>query len=757
MLSEDLKMFYLGLKQGEPYFYENKDLTTHAAIIGMTGSGKTGLGITLLEEAAIDKIPTIIIDPKGDLTNLCLAFNELKGENFLPFIEEEEEAKNLGISKQDLAEKTAKIWQQGLQNSHQNIDRIKLLNNNCDFTIFTPKSKTGLGISLLSDFEVPNNLNEVDLNEYVLSISSSILSLLGSNTSDPTNPEILLLQNIFLSNFKENQGVTITELINQIIKPKFNKIGVFDLETFYSYDKRTKMAMKLNALFASPSFSLWCEGEKLDISKMLFKGEKARANIFTISHLNDSERMFFVTILLNEIIRFMRTTQGTSSLRMIVYMDEIFGFFPPNSNPPSKTPMLTLLKQARAFGIGCVLSTQNPVDIDYKGLSNIGTWFIGKLQTAQDKDRIISGLSGIGQNSKSQSEIFDLISNLKKRNFLVKNINSDELITIESRFALSYLKGPLSDEQISNLMKDKKSQQQNKISTNFSQTKPILSPQISQIYSISSNYVKPYLYASAKIRYANKDFDITKDINLCLNLDDVDEINWEEASQNLQISTQKEPDIKLEFGEIPNFILNKKDFKDEIRKLKDFLYRDVKLEIYEAIGLKSNPNENLESFKLKIRDKCNEILEVETTKFQEKFQKEKAKIEEKLRRAEIRLEKEKSDLKSKGLETVLSIGSSILGAFFGGGKLLTKTNTSKIASTARNANRVLNEKKDVANAEESLEILQNELEEFLAKSENEMSQIKSKYSFENIEIKITQISAKKSDIFDEKVELLWKS
>lgn len=756
MLSEDLKMFYLGLKQGEPYFYENKDLTTHAAIIGMTGSGKTGLGITLLEEAAIDKIPTIIIDPKGDLTNLCLAFNELKGENFLPFIEEEE-AKNLGISKQDLAEKTAKIWQQGLQNSHQNIDRIKLLNNNCDFNIFTPKSKTGLGISLLSDFEVPNNLNEVDLNEYVLSISSSILSLLGSNTSDPTNPEILLLQNIFLSNFKENQGVTITELINQIIKPKFNKIGVFDLETFYSYDKRTKMAMKLNALFASPSFSLWCEGEKLDISKMLFKGEKARANIFTISHLNDSERMFFVTILLNEIIRFMRTTQGTSSLRMIVYMDEIFGFFPPNSNPPSKTPMLTLLKQARAFGIGCVLSTQNPVDIDYKGLSNIGTWFIGKLQTAQDKDRIISGLSGIGQNSKTQSEIFDLISNLKKRNFLVKNINSDKLITIESRFALSYLKGPLNDEQISNLMKDKKSQKQNKISTNFSQTKPILSPQISQIYSINSNYVKPYLYASAKIRYANKDFDITKDINLCLNLDDVDEINWEEASQNLQISTQKEPDIKLEFGEIPNFILNKKDFKDEIRKLKDFLYRDVKLEIYEAIGLKSNPNENLESFKLKIRDKCNEILEVETTKFQEKFQKEKAKIEEKLRRAEIRLEKEKSDLKSKGLETILSIGSSILGAFFGGGKLLTKTNTSKIASTARNANRVLNEKKDVANAEESLEILQNELEEFLAKSENEMSQIKSKYSFENIEIKTTQISAKKSDIFDEKVELLWKS
>lgn len=755
MLSEDLKMFYLGIKNGEPFMYENKDLTTHSAIIGMTGSGKTGLGITLLEEAAIDKIPTIIIDPKGDLTNLCLAFNDLKEEDFLPFMDEQE-AQNLRISTQDLAKKTAQIWKDGIEKSYQNIERIKLLNKNCDFNIFTPKSENGLGISLLSDFEAPQNLNTNDLNDYVFSISNSILSLIGSDANDSTNPEILLLQNIFLSNFSENKGVTITELINQIVKPKFDKIGIFDLETFYNSQKRMQMAMKLNALFASPSFSLWCKGEKLDISKMLFKGEKARANIFTISHLNDSERMFFVTILLNEIIRFMRTTQGTSSLRMIVYMDEIFGFFPPNSNPPSKTPMLTLLKQARAFGIGCVLSTQNPVDIDYKGLSNIGTWFIGKLQTAQDKERVISGLSGVGTNQMNKNEIFDLISNLKKRNFLVKNINENELITIQTRFALSYLKGPLSDKQISNLMKNKK-ENSDFSSTNFTQTKPVLSPQISQIYSVSSNFVKPYLYASAKIRYANKNFDITKDVNLCLNLENCDKINWSDASINLKTSLQEEPKIKLEFGEIPSFIQSKKDFKNDIKNLKDFLSRQIKLEIFEAFGLASDPNESLDSFKLKLHDKCNEILEQETSKFNKKFKKEKARIEEKLRKAEIKLEKEKSDMKSRGLETALSIGSSILGALFGGGKILTKTNATKIASGAKSANRMLNEKKDVANAQENLEILQNEFEEFLAKSEEEMQNIKEKYDFSNIEIKTTQICAKKSDIFDEKIELLWKS
>jgi len=453
-IQENLKLFYIGLKDKEPFFYKNKDLTTHAAIIGMTGSGKTGLGITLLEEACIDNIPSIIIDPKGDITNLALTFPQMRAEDFLPYVDEAEAA-NKGQSVEEFAAAQAEQWKNGIESSFQDLERVKILKDSASFNIYTPKSSSGIGVALLSDFACPNISDEEIFSNYINSLAASVLSLIGMSSEDMSSKEQLLISTIFETKFKEQKDVTIEELINFIANPPFKKIGVFDVDTFYPSSERLKLAMKINALIASPSFKGWTQGVRLEISKMLFdENGKAKCNIFTISHLNDAERMFFVTLLLNEIIAWMRGTEGTSSLRAILYMDEIFGFFPPNANPPSKTPMLTLLKQARAFGLGCVLSTQNPVDLDYKGLSNIGTWFIGRLQTAQDKARVIDGLSGIAGSSLDKASLENLISNLAKRNFLLKNINEDGLNVISTRWALSYLKGPLSREQISNLMKD---------------------------------------------------------------------------------------------------------------------------------------------------------------------------------------------------------------------------------------------------------------------------------------------------------------
>src|SRR3990172_8052895 len=172
----------------------------------------------------------------------------------------------------------------------------------------------------------------------------------------------------------------------------FGKIGVVDLESFYPAAERTKLSMRLNNLLASPTFASWLEGEPLDVAEMLYTpAGKPRLAIVSIAHLDDAQRMFLVTILLNEGLAWIRTQPGTSSLRAILYMDEVFGFFPPSANPPSKTPMLTLLKQARAYGLGVVLATQNPVDLDYKGLGNAGTWFLGRLQTERDKLRVLYG------------------------------------------------------------------------------------------------------------------------------------------------------------------------------------------------------------------------------------------------------------------------------------------------------------------------------------------------------------------------------
>ncbi|MCI6988954.1 MAG: DUF87 domain-containing protein [Campylobacter sp.] len=752
-LQEDLKLFYLGLKEGEPYLYKSKDLTTHATIVGMTGSGKTGLGITLLEEAMIDGIPAFVIDPKGDMTNLALTFPELKDSDFLPYIDEND-ANSKGISKNELAQNEANTWQKGVESSFQSKERIELLKNSAEVRIYTPKSSDGLSVSLLKDFVAPKGLDGEDLNSYVEALSTSMLSLVGEESSNSA----LLFQNIFLHSFQNGKDLTIVDLIYAINTPPFDKVGVFDIETFYPSDKRMALSMKINNLFASPSFSQWCVGDSLDISSMLFNDNgKARCNIFTISHLSDSERMFFVTLLLNEIVRWMRTTSGTSSLRALVYMDEIFGFFPPNGNPPSKKPMLTLLKQARAHGIGVVLSMQNPVDLDYKGLSNMGTWFIGRLQTDQDKERIISGITGVSGSEYEKNELLKMISSLKKREFLVKNTNADGLDVISTRFALSYLKGPLNRDQISNLMRDKKSTQNTANPISEASSKPIISKDIDEVYSYGAlQTLSPYLFGTAKVRYTNKDFDITQDISLCLAVEDADFINWDEASINPNISFGMQSDKDSKYANLPSFIASAKNLNEYKKTLKDYIYRNVKLELYSAFGMNSMPGEKKDDFVIRLHDKVNELLEIETEKFESKFNSEKAKLEDKIAKAQVRLEKEQSESKSKLIDAAISIGGSIFGAILGS-KKLSQTTIAKAATGAKSAGRALNQRKDVELAKDSLDKLTLDMQNLLSEYDEKLKELKIKYNTSNLELKITEVAAKKSDIYDEKVVLLWKS
>ncbi|QKF61795.1 ATP-binding protein [Campylobacter curvus] len=761
-IQENLKLFYIGLKDKEPFFYKNKDLTTHAAIIGMTGSGKTGLGITLLEEACIDNIPSIIIDPKGDMTNLALTFPDMSADDFRPYIDENEAA-NKGLSVDECAKKESEIWREGIEASYQNLERVKLLKDSVDLTIYTPKSSAGVGVALLSDFARPNLSDEESFSNYINSLAASVLSLIGINDEDMSSKEQLLVASIFDAKFKEGRDVTLEELIGFIANPPFKKIGVFDVDTFYPGDQRMKLAMKINTLIASPSFKGWSEGVKLDISKMLFdENGKAKCNIFTISHLSNSERMFFVTLLLNEIIAWMRTTEGTSSLRAILYMDEIFGFFPPNGNPPSKTPMLTLLKQARAFGIGCVLSTQNPVDLDYKGLSNIGTWFIGRLQTAQDKARVIDGLTGISGSAANKAQLENMISNLAKRSFLLKNINEDGLNIIGTRWALSYLKGPLSHEQISNLMREKKDGLQAikaKKADLKSAPKPILSNEIEQIYSAqASEILTPNLLATAKVRFydTKKGIDAVKQISYIYALDENDKsADWTQASEDTELNLRTDAKEDASYEILPGFVANAKNFNDIKRDFKEFVFRNYKLEIFEAMGISSKPTEDKEQFFVRLQDRCNEILEEKTAELTAKFEKEKAKLEEKLNKALVKLDKEQKDMTASGLDVAINIGASIIGALFGN-KLLSRSNATKIASSARSANRVLKERSDVKLSEQSVNEINAQIDELTGSFEQQAQALKEANDIKNITLNEVQISPKKSDIYDEKVVLLWR-
>jgi hypothetical protein len=469
---EKLGAFYLGklydLEKGtardELLLYDSKDLTTHAVCVGMTGSGKTGLCLALLEEAAIDGVPAIAIDPKGDLGNLLLTFPQLAPSDFRPWIDESA-ATRAGLAADQYAAQTAKQWRDGLASWGQQPDRIARFRDAVDVAIYTPGSNAGLPLTVLKSFAAPSPAVRADaeaMRERVSSAASGLLALLGIEADPVRSREHILVSTILDQTWRKGRSLDVAALIRTIQKPPFEKVGVFDLETFYPAKDRLGLSMQLNNLLASPSFAGWMEGEPLDVKRLLYTpAGKPRLSIVSIAHLSETERMFFVTILLSEVLAWVRGQPGTSSLRALLYMDEVFGYFPPTANPPSKKPMLTLLKQARAFGLGVVLATQNPVDLDYKGLSNTGTWFLGRLQTERDKARVLEGLEGASAQAGAAFEkqkMEAILARMGNRVFLMNNVHEDEPAVFQTRWVLSYLRGPLTRGQIQTLMQPRKRQ-----------------------------------------------------------------------------------------------------------------------------------------------------------------------------------------------------------------------------------------------------------------------------------------------------------
>lgn len=778
---EKLKLFYIGKEKIDdnfvPLVYKNKDLLTHAAIIGMTGSGKTGLGISLLEEAAIDNIPSIIIDPKGDMTNLLLTFPSLQGSDFEPWIEEQD-ASNNGLSVKEFAQNTANLWKNGLERDFQNASRIEKFKNSADFTIYTPGSDAGVQISILSSFKAPNK-EVIDDNDLLVSLVnstvSSILSLIEEK-SDTTSKESILISSIFMNYFKENKDLTLEELITLIVTPPFSKIGVFDLETFFAQSERLKLALKLNNIIANPSFKTWIEGETLDISNLLYdETGKAKVSIFSIAHLNDSQRMFFVTLLLNQMVAWMRRQEGTTSLKALLYMDEIFGYFPPNSNPPSKQPMLTLLKQARSFGIGIILSTQNPVDIDYKGLANIGTWFIGRLQTKQDKEKVIDGLSSANEGNLNKDEVMNLISNLEKRNFILKNINEDGIKIFETRWALSYLKGPISKDGIKKLMSEKKKEnittqkienenQTTQINIEKGIPKPIITSNLTEKYLYSSQnsayYLQPYLICSCDVHYidAPKNIDFEEKISYKIYLDEnMKNINFEEKEELENNSFEEKEKPNSFYYELPSFIQKEKDLKVIEKDFMDYIYRSSKLTLYknEFLKITSKQTESLNDFKIRLQDRLNEKIDLEVEKLKVKFVKENDSIETKLSKLYEKLQKEEIQATSTTTDTIISIGTSLLGAFFGN-SVINKTNIGKVATSAKGASKILKERNDVKQVENEILELQQQKEALKTLLENEIGKINLANQSSNFPIEEIFIKPKRSDIYNTKLALLWQ-
>ncbi len=429
---------------------ETEDFTTHGVIVGMTGSGKTGLGVVLIEEVLTSGLPTLLIDPKGDLTNLCLTFPDLAPASFRPWIDDAQ-AKAAGATPEQFAEQQATAWREGLAGWGYGSEQITALRAATDFTIYTPGSQSGVPINIVGSLQAPATDDLEVIGDEIDGYASGLLGLVGIDADPLSSREHILLANLIQHAWSSGASLDLPTLVGMVQQPPLRKLGVFELDQFFPPADRTALAMKLNGLLASPAFAAWGAGQPLDVQSLLYTAEgTGRCAIVTIAHLSDEERQFVTSMLLSKVVTWMRRQSGTTDLRVLLYMDEVAGYLPPTANPPTKKPIMTLMKQARAFGVGVVLATQNPVDVDYKALSNAGTWMVGRLQTDRDKQRLLDGMSAAA-GGVDVGAVGDTISGLAKREFVLRRAGKDQPEVFTTRWAMSYLRGPMTRDQIKQL------------------------------------------------------------------------------------------------------------------------------------------------------------------------------------------------------------------------------------------------------------------------------------------------------------------
>lgn len=765
---EKLGVFYLGreydLAAGAPredlLLYDSKDLVTHAVCVGMTGSGKTGLCITLLEEAALDGIPALIIDPKGDITNLMLAFPELRPEDFRPWINEDDAVRK-GLTAEDYAAVQADLWRKGLADWGQLPERIAHLTAAAEFAIYTPGSNAGLPLSILKSFSAPPPQiadDEELLHDRIDTTVTSLLALLGIKADPLQSREHILLSTILNSAWTSGEALDLAALIQQVQRPPFERVGVLDLESFYPGKERFGLAMLLNNLLASPGFRVWMEGEPLDVASLLYTpAGRPRHAIISIAHLGDTERMFFVSLLLNEVLGWMRAQPGTSSLRALVYMDEIFGFFPPVAEPPSKKPLLTLLKQARAFGLGLVLTTQNPADLDYKGLGNAGTWFIGRLQTERDKARVMEGLEGVAAGASGEFDkaaMEQTLAGLGNRVFLMYNVHEDAPVVFQTRWAMSYLRGPLTREQIKTIMDPRRSAAAAGIPSGATEAttntpaasgaspgmpspppareagaappagsattaRPLLPPGIEERFlplrggrpgGADLEY-RPAVLGAGEVHLVNDKLgvNLTREVLALAPLDQTAAVDWN-AAELLDLPPADLDEVPSEGARFaPPSALKPKDTTAWRRDLTGWLYRTQTVSLLKstALALTSRPEETEAEFRVRVGMAAREHRDDRKIKLQKKYAARLATLDDRIRKAQQAVQREAEQAQGQGVQTVISVGATLLSAFMGRKKISTST-LGRATTAARGVGRAMDQRGDVARAQENMAVLQAE-------------------------------------------------
>ena len=765
-----------GEQTERPLLYDPDDLNTHAVIVGMTGSGKTGLCLDLLEEAALNNVPALMIDPKGDITNALLHFPELLPTDFQPWINANE-ARQEGKSVEQAATETADLWRNGLAGWDITSERIQALKESAQFAIYTPGSDAGLPLSILASLQAPTIAwqdNREILREKISSTVTGLLGLVGLKDIDPVRSrEHILLANIFEQAWSTGQDLDLGQLILQTQSPPFSKLGVFDVNTFFPEKDRFALAMMLNNILAAPSFQAWVEGEALDVGRLLWTEDgRPRHTIFYIAHLSESERMFFVTLLYAAVETWMRGQQGSPSLRALVYFDEIFGYLPPVANPPSKQVMLRLLKQARAFGVGMVLATQNPADIDYKALSNAGSWFIGKLATEQDKNRLLDGLTSTG-SSLDRGQYDDLISQLDKRVFLLRNVHESQPELFHTRWAMNYLAGPLMRSQIRELNvlagvelgRGAEEQGSRGVETQRHEeteaepevvasrpAPPAARPTVPRgvdeyVLPVNQPFAEmveevvyyPVLLAQAEVWFTNRKYDLNEmkqQTALVLDVTERGRVPWDDYKVEPidMADLQKDGMRNGRFSPLPPALATSQLFRSLKKDFTDWVYHssEVMVKANEKLKVYAGPEMSQADFQQKCLDAAQPKMKAEIKKLETTFDKREATIQKKLTREERELEEDKEELSARKQQETVNYAETILSLF---------SKRKRSLSTSMNKRRMTKRAKAaVEESEEVIEELEREIEQLERDEEEALAELQQKW--QDIIENVTEIAVK---------------
>ncbi len=788
--------FYLGgvidpatsERTGESIGYDSDDLTTHGVIVGMTGSGKTGLGIGLIEEALASDIPCLVIDPKGDMGNLLLNFPEFEPEQFEPWVDEAE-AKREGIAVGELAAKTASMWKEGLESWDIGPERMRAIRTQERVTIYTPGSSAGVGLNILGSLDAPDTPFDDDAETYRDEIEgyvASLLTLAGVESDPVSGPEHILIATIIETAWRAGKDLDLAGVIGQIMTPPVRKLGVFELDTFFPEKGRTALAMKLNGLVASPSFASWMEGSSLDIQSLLYRGDDPQAAVIYLAHLSDAERQFVVTLILAKVVTWMRQQSGTSDLRALIYMDEVFGFVPPTAEPPSKKPILTILKQARAFGVGMVLSTQNPVDLDYKAMSNAGTWMIGRLQTERDKARILEGLQS-ASGDVDAADFDPMISGLGKRQFVLHSTKSNAPSVFATRWVMSYLAGPLTRDEVKSLSGSTSTHPTDSAAPAEAPSEPSPAPDVESDVPLTDDAtpVAPKVAEGVPVTYTDPaatwreavgrsrgtlEAAAVATVHLLYDDQQADVAHREEfeavihpLSSTLDESNvhsvdhdprdfTREPPAAATYR-LPDAPIDSKTFWTGLaRSLTDHLVRRRQVIVYKNPDLKlySRVGETEDEFKARCAAAAEDAADAEVAKLKDKYATKIDRVRDQISTAERRVQDLEADVSSRREQEMLSGAGDLLGAILGGRR--------RSSSISRAASRRSQTKKTESRLETAVDAMEEkaaallELEDQL---ETDVLEIADRWNRAAESIEPVEIPLEKADVSVEPLTLTW--